>query len=205
MRTFALIPVKAPAHAKTRLSSYLSGEERAGLVRAMLRDVLRAIEGLVEPVFIGAEEFNIDGVSFVREEGRGLTRAVEKGRNFAVEQGAHATLFVPADTPLIGREHVRDILKLGKRYRLVASPARNGGVSLIYKRPPDILNERFSARSFQDILSLAEQKGVEYHIYDSFYLSLDLDTGEDIREFFYHGRGTHAYSYLEKFGYRFMH
>lgn len=199
MTTFALIPVKDPAKAKTRLSSHLSREERKELVSCMLEDVLGALRGLVEPVIIGDRDPGIEGAHFLKEGNReGLSRAVKKGASYAIEQGARATLFVPADTPLIERRHVEDILSLGRDYRLVISPARKGGVSLIYKRPPDLMEERFSSHSFPDIIAQAGRKKINYHIYDSFFLSLDIDTWEDIQEFLHYGKGTITYRCLER-------
>ena len=46
MATYALVPVKGLSRAKTRLAGALTGDERAGLVLAMLRDVLTALRGL---------------------------------------------------------------------------------------------------------------------------------------------------------------
>lgn len=205
MAVFALIPLKDPSEAKTRLSPYLSREERAGLAKAMLRDVLKAVSSLVVPVIITTAEVEAEGCHILKEErSEGLTKAVEKGVSYALEQGAEATLFIPADTPLIKKRHIEDILSLGRKHRLILSPARKGGVGILYKRPPDLLPEHFSSTSFPDIINMAEMRGLDYYIYDSFYLSLDIDTREDILEFFHHGQGTETYRFLKKYRDRFL-
>ncbi len=197
MIIFALIPVKEPGKSKTRLSPYLNREERSGLVKAMLSDVLNALNGLVVPLIITSADIEVKGCHILKEEkSQGLTQAVE--------EGAEATVFVPADTPLINRRHIEDIISLGRKHMLIISPARKGGVGIIYKRPPDLLSEHFSSTTFHDIINMAERRGLRYYIYDSFYVSLDIDKKEDVIEFFHYGKGTATYTFLEKFRHRFI-
>ncbi len=205
MVVFALIPVKEPGESKTRLSPYLGREERSGLVKAMLSDVLNALDGLVVPLIITSADIEVEGCHILKEEkSQGLTRAVEEGKKYALEHGAEAIIFIPADTPLISKRNIEDIISLGRKYMLIISPARKGGVGIIYKRPPDLLSEHFSSTTFPDIINIAERRGLKCYIYDSFYVSLDIDKKEDVIEFFHHGKGTATYAFLEKFRHRFI-
>mgnify|MGYP005857135481 CR=1 FL=1 len=199
MRVFALLPVKL-FEAKTRLSSALSGEERAELVLCMLSDVLDSLKGL-DAIVISPDDLRkkLDyNFHFILEkEKKGLNSAVEQANKCAVKSGADATLFVPADTPLIRKKHVREILKLGKKHPLIISPSRRGGTGILFRKPPDIIEGRFTSTSFEDHRKEAALRGIEMYVYDSFYLSLDIDTPEDIKEFLLHGRGTRTYEFLK--------
>lgn len=198
MRVFALLPVKL-SEAKTRLSSIFSREERAELVLSMLEDVLDSLEGL-EVVIISPDDLRkkLDyDFHFIHEKKRGLNSAVGQANSYAVDNGADATLFVPADMPLIKKSHVREILELGKKHKLIISPSRRGGTGILFRRPPDIIQGRFTNTSFEDHRKEAALRGVEMHVYDSFYLSLDIDTPEDLREFLLHGEGTRTYEFLK--------
>ncbi len=202
MQVYGIIPVNRLEEAKSRLASALTRRERVQLLLCMLEDVLHAVHGLLTPVVVSPsslkEHLPGEYVLIKEKEKRGLTEAVRLGNAYALERGADATVFLPADVPLIKRHHVKEVLELGRSHPLVVAPARKGGVALVYRRPPDVIPEVFSDRSFIDVQKTAERYGVSLEVYDSFYLSLDLDTPEDIREFMYHGRGTATYEFLSR-------
>lgn len=196
---YALIPVNKLDEAKTRLSGMFSVEERAGLVLSMLRDVLDALNG-VETIVVSPTDLRgtLDpGTHFICEEKKeGLSAAVKRANAYAVERGAKATLFIPADTPLLTCAHVDRILELGELHPLIISPSSRGGTGVLYRRPPHIIDCRFTPTSFSDHEKEAGKRGIEMFVYDSFALSLDIDVPEDIREFLPHGAGTRTYDFL---------
>ena len=202
VQVFAIIPVNQLERAKSRLGGVFSPQERAELLLCMLQDVLDALEGVVAPVVVSPSNLkkyvSMDYELILEEERRGLTEAVRRGNAHAIARGAEATLFVPADVPLIKKRHVEEVLELGKRHPLVISPARKGGVGIIYRRPPDVIPEVFTRSSFTDIRRVAARLSVPVEVYDSFYLALDIDTVEDVREFMHHGEGTRTYEFLKR-------
>lgn len=203
MPTFAILPVKLN-NSKTRLSTIFSAKERKKLTIAMLKDVLGTLEKL-RVVIISNDDIPavLPGLEFdfvYEDEKRGLEEAVKKGVKYAIENGASSTLFIPPDTPLIRSKHIDDILELGKKNPLIISHARRGGVGVIFKRPPDIICEKFTKTSFIDIKTEAKMNGVPVFVYDSFSLSLDIDTPKDIKEFLNCGRRDLAtYEFLKRY------
>ncbi len=198
----AVIPVNELRRAKSRLAELLSPQQREALVLAMLEDVLSVLNSCgVMPLVVSPENLQgrVDGEFEMLVERRraGLKQAVRLGNEHAVELGARATLFLPADVPLLKRRHVREILRMGRRFSVVVAPSLKGGISALYRSPPDVVPEVFSERTFLEVRRMAERAGVELGVYDSFYLALDIDTPEDVREFMYHGRGTRTYRVLE--------
>lgn len=203
MKTFAIVPVNKLSHAKTRLAGLLSQEERSQLVLAMLRDVLDALRGMrviiISPDDLRGKLKKYQFDFILENEKQGLNAAVDAANRYAIENGAAATLFVPADAPLIKKKHVAEILKLGKRHRLIISPSRGGGTGILYRRPPDVIAGRFTSASFADHKKEAEKQGMEMFVYDSFALSLDIDIPNDVAEFLLHGKGTRTHALLKKF------
>jgi 2-phospho-L-lactate guanylyltransferase len=196
---YAIVPVNKLDEAKTRLSGILSVEDRGELVLNMLQDVLGALGG-VETVVVSPSDLrgilNHD-IHFIHEEKKeGLNAAVSKATNYAIEKGVEATFFVPADTPLLTRTHVKEIIELGERHPLIISPSKRGGTGTLYRRPPSIIDGRFTSTSFSDHEEEAKRKGVEMQVYDSFAISLDIDVPEDVREFLLHGKGTKTHDFL---------
>ena len=204
--TFVLLPIKRPEDAKTRLSPWLSGTERKSLVLRMAKDVLDALEGfptvIVSPVDIRPL---LEGYEFLflRHARPGLKSAVDAANAYAVKHGARATIFMPADLPLVRKETLREIMALGERHMVIMSPSRRGGIGLLYRRPPEIMRARFSSRSFQDNLREAREVGVDVYIYQSPELYIDLDTPGDVRRFLRMGDGTRSHEFLRKLSSRF--
>ncbi len=165
----------------------------------MLQDVLSALKG-VETVVVSPTDLRdiieCDFHFFHEEKKEGLNSAVKKATEYALEKGAQATLFIPADTPLLTRTHVGEIIELGKKHPLVISPSSRGGTGILYRRPPKILDNKFTSTSFPDFEKEAAKNKVPMHIYDSYSISLDIDVPDDIREFLLHGKGTRTHDFL---------
>lgn len=200
MRAFALIPVNRLSEAKTRLAKEFSKEERAELVMCMVRDVLDAVSGLMEVVIISENDVR-DKLSeynfhFILEEKRDLDNAVYLATEYATEKKADATLFIPADIPLIKRSHVEAVLRLGKRYQVVIAPSKDGGTGVLFRKPPNIIEGKFSRGSFAYHVSEAEKKRAKTFVFESTSLSLDIDTPEDVNEFMNFGSGTRTYAFF---------
>ncbi|MEE8167681.1 MAG: 2-phospho-L-lactate guanylyltransferase [Candidatus Hydrothermarchaeales archaeon] len=206
MRVIAILPVKLSSQ-KTRLAGELSEKEREELVICMLKDVLDSLSSVDDIVLVGPKELRqmLEGYDFelIVEEGRGLNNAVRLGNKHAMARGADATLFIPVDTPLLEERHIIDILHLGKEHQVVISPSRREGTGILFRRPPDVMRGRFTKTSFLDHKREAENKGVEMFVYDSFSLSLDIDTPEDLRDFLACESHTRTHEFLSRLKVRF--
>lgn len=105
---FVVVPVKSFHGAKRRLAPMLGMSERAGLLRAMIRDVLAAAVAVVGPqrvlVVTGdddvAAEVREIGVGVVDDEGgRGTNAAVKIGFAAVARRGGGAVMALPGDLP----------------------------------------------------------------------------------------------------------
>lgn len=196
----AIIPVKLE-NAKTRLSGILSMEKRKELVLTMLGDVLEALED-IDILIVTPSKFSFEkffGRKFkILEEKKplGLNKAVRKATEYAINNG-QPTIFLPSDIPLIKRKDIDMIEKLGEDYNLILSPSRDGGITALFRRPPDIVRECFSSKSFESFIKEAEKNNIPYSIYSSPSLSIDIDTPQDVEEFMLIGKGTRTYEFLE--------
>ena len=105
---WAVLPVKAWAEAKRRLSPILSGEERQELARSMLDDLLGAVGGseridgalavTADPV--AGEYLGRAGCELLPEPRRGLNRALAAAAEELGRRGAATMLVLPIDLPL---------------------------------------------------------------------------------------------------------
>ena len=202
-KTFAIIPVSKFRDAKTRLSPKLTAIERENLLKSMLKDVIGVLDGFVENIVIISSDDDV--LSFVNELGvetlkeRGVTdlngalmQAIEHCSKFCSQ-----VLIVPSDVPLIKKDHVKGILNKSNDFDVVIAPAKGGGTNALLC-PTSSFSVKFGDYSFFEHIDEAKIKGFTFSIYDSFYLSLDVNTAEDLGEIMLHGIGTEARNYLKK-------
>lgn len=203
MKTFAVIPVSRFSNAKTRLSPTLSPIERENLLKSMLKDVIRVLNNTVDQVLVISSDPDV--LNFVQElnvlslEEQGntdlngaLTQAVEW-----CSKNCSKVLIVPSDVPLIKDEHVQEILKRGEKYDVVIAPAKGGGTNSLLC-PTHGMEMKFGDCSFFKHLKEAQRNGLSRSIYDSFYLSLDVNTAEDLGEIMIHGKDTETRAFLKE-------
>ena len=197
-----IIPVSPINSLKTRLSEFLNKEERKHLLLNMLRDIIRALDGL-DVVIISRDEEILDfaknelKTEVVKERYKGLNNAIKQAFN---EIDDEEIIIIPADIPLIKKEHIEDILELSKDYDLIIAPSRGGGTNLLYLKSKNSIELKYEGFSFLKHLEEAKKKNLKYYIYDSFLISVDINTPEDLGEIFIHGDNTYTKNYLKSLG-----
>ena len=78
-KIYAIIPVSKFSNAKTRLSPFLTLEERENLLKAMLNDVTEALRDNVDDIYI------ISADKEVLEENSGTNEEKEENKKIVVE------------------------------------------------------------------------------------------------------------------------
>ncbi len=203
METYAIIPVSRFSNAKTRLSPTLTTNERENLLKSMLKDVIKVLKKNVTEVLVISADPDVlayveklEVISLKEEGNTDLNGALTQALNWCSKH-CLKVLIVPSDIPLIKEEHVQKILEKGRKANMVIAPAKGGGTNALLV-PAEGMEMKFGECSFFEHLKVAENKGFSYSIFDSFYLSLDVNTAEDLGEIIIHGKNTETRSYLEK-------
>ena len=201
-KTYAVIPVSKFTDAKTRLSPKLTTIERENLLKAMLKDVIGVLRGLMENIVVISSDDDVLnfvselGVETLKEKGTtdlngALTQAIEYCSKFCDN-----VFIVPSDVPLIKKHQVKEILNRNEEFDVVIAPAKGGGTNALLC--PTHFCVKFGDYSFFEHIDEAKLRGLTCSVYDSFYLSLDVNTAEDLGEIMLHGNGTNARDYLKK-------
>ncbi len=203
MKTFAIIPVSRFSHAKTRLSPTLTSNERENLLKSMLKDVIKILKKTVDEVLVISSDkdvlrfVNDLNVFSLEEEGdKDLNSALSQAMDYC-SNNCSRTLIIPSDVPLIKENHVEEMLKLGEEIEVVIAPAKGGGTNALLC-PSHGMEMKFGDCSFFEHLREAENNNFSWIIYDSFYLSLDVNTAEDLGEIIIHGKGTETRNFLKE-------
>jgi|Deesub1362A_J573_1020465.scaffolds.fasta_scaffold01131_5 2-phospho-L-lactate guanylyltransferase len=168
--TDVLIPYN-PISPKSRLSEILNEEEREALSKLMLEDVL-------------------DIVRRVGEEPRVITERGELNEILRKNLKEGETLILASDVPLIREENLKDILE--NPSDVVIAPGRRGGTNALFLKRAFEFSFHFEGASFVKHVFEALRRDMSISIYDSFYVSSDIDYPSDLIDLWIHGNGKSA-------------
>lgn len=205
---YAIIPVSKFKNAKTRLSPFLSEEEREELLKVMLHDVTDTLKKHVDKIFIisrdedvlsYAESLNLDTI--LENENSNLNKALTQAMKYCNGK-TRKIMIVPSDIPLIGKTNVKMLIDAAKNLDFIIVPSKGGGTNMIIMKPMAI-RTRFEGFSYKEHVNAAEKKKLNPQVHDSFFMALDVNTAEDLGEIMIHGEKTHTRQYLKELKVKF--
>ena len=149
MSSWAVIPAKSPAEAKSRLAAALSPAGRAALVRRLLAGTVSA--ALASPALAGAVVVSASaelralastlGAHVCPDpppaSGDPLNAAIVAGCRHATALGATAVVVLPSDLPLLEPDVITEFLDEAGDAAVAVAPDRSGtGTNALLLRPP---------------------------------------------------------------------
>ncbi len=177
-----LVPVKAFAHAKQRLTVALDDDERKALVRRMAEQVLRAAAPF--PVAVVCDDPEVaqwarDHDALVLwEPGRGLNGAVQSGLAQLAERAVRRVVVAHADLPM-----ARGLADLAGFEGITLVPDRRDDGTNVIELPTD-KGFRFSygPGSFARHRAECARLGIAARVVREPFLSYDVDWPSDLSE-----------------------
>lgn len=193
----AILPVKRFARAKTRLLGDAIGPpERAALLRAMLADVMAALEQArrVERVVVVTGEGRAERVAMdvarrastpievlQDPDDPGHSEAATLGIVRAKAHDAECVALLPGDCPLLDPGELDDAVAGMEPGRVAVIPDRHGtGTNGLLLAPADAIGPAFGPGSCARHLDRAERAGWTAVRTELQSLALDLDTPDDL-------------------------
>jgi len=187
-----LLPVKDLNHAKKRLMSVLTPEERFGLAEAMLADTMRAVRGvaLAEKIFVVT---NYEpAMRLARENGWEIlpeerqiseSHSVDAASRVCEGRGVTTLLRLPLDLPLIQSSDIDELLAVECHApTMVIVPSRDGtGTNAMLRKPPTLFPSHFGGGSFAKHLAEAENANARVVVSRNSRLEMDVDDEADLR------------------------
>lgn len=196
MKATAIIPVKRFAAAKQRLLEALDRPGRAALVKAMLTDVLAAVDASVEieRVIVVTGETRAERLAlavaqrtttpievFRDPQDKGHPEAATLGIIRAKALGAECVALLPGDCPLLDAGELDAALGRMRPGRVAVIPDRHGsGTNALLLAPADAIAPGFGPGSRERHTDRAERRGLEVAVEEIESLALDLDTPDDL-------------------------
>ena len=199
---YAIIPINTFENAKSRLSPFLTPEERKNLLKAMLEDVTVVLKKYVDKVVIISrdeevlsfgEKLNLTTIK--ENENSNLNKGIEQAMDYC-KLKAKKVVIMPSDVPLLGKTNVKMLIDSSKQIKFIIVPSKGGGTNMIIMKPKAI-KMKFGEFSYQKHVNLAEKKKLNPIVHDSFFMALDVNTTEDLGEIMVHGNGTKTKEYLK--------
>ena len=200
---YAIIPVSKFKNAKTRLSPFLTEEEREKLLKVMLQDVTYTLKKHVDKIFIisrdedvleYAKKLNLNTI--LEDENSNLNKALKQAMK-QCKGKTRKVIIVPSDVPLIGKTNLAMLIDASKSLDFIIVPSKGGGTNMIIMKPMAI-HTRFEGLSYKEHVNAAERKKLNPQVHDSLFMALDVNTAEDLGEIMIHGEKTHTRKYLKE-------
>ena len=200
---YAIIPITTFKNAKTRLSPFLSDQERETLLKAMLMDVTDTLKKYVDKIFVISrdeeildycESLNLNTI--LEDENSNLNKALKQAMKHCKGK-TRKVIIVPSDIPLIGKTNLKMLIDASKSLDFIIVPSKGGGTNMIIMKPMAI-HTRFEGLSYKEHVNAAERKKLNPQVHDSFFMALDVNTAQDLGEIMIHGDKTHTRKYLKE-------
>jgi 2-phospho-L-lactate guanylyltransferase len=196
---WAIVPLKSPHLAKSRLAAVLSSDERRACFFELAQraiHALRATRGIEQVAVVTADE---EVAAFARSLGAHvLPEVVEAGTaqafSTALEQlRPHALrqiLMVAGDLPLVSSRALEVVVDAASRHEIVIVPDRfQAGTNALACSPPDAIAPCFGPDSYARHLAAARASGRTHCTLSLDELAFDIDVPADLEHLRRQSRG----------------
>jgi 2-phospho-L-lactate/phosphoenolpyruvate guanylyltransferase len=213
MKPWAILPVKEMAGAKQRLACLLSPEERIGLMRVMLSDVMAALsaaQGLAGIALVTLDPWTgalaqEHGARIITEGAReGHTGAVTSAAAALQAEGVASILTLPGDIPAAKPMEIEALIGAASTApAFIIAPAHDEqGSNAILMSPPNAVKLRFGEDSYFPHLAASRAAGIVPHILRLPGIAMDIDHPADIARFAHipEAKGTQTLAWLTQTG-----
>jgi 2-phospho-L-lactate guanylyltransferase len=205
--TWALVPLKSPDRAKSRLAGALSPARREQLFLALAERVIGALAatpGIDHVAVVTASPAIADfsrarrAWPFVQGTDAGMSEAIEAGLRELQAVSPARVLMVPGDLPMISPKAMETFLRgAGREPGIAIVPDRRRvGTNLLLCSPPHAIAPRFGGHSFEHHLAAAAAAGIDARVLQIEELALDIDELQDLEYL----QAQHGASFAQLFG-----
>jgi 2-phospho-L-lactate/phosphoenolpyruvate guanylyltransferase len=193
MSVWAVVPLKSPESAKSRLSGVLSAPQRLRLFYSLAHRVIDAAmntSGIAGVTVVTASDAvvafasNLGAQCLRLDSDRGTAEACSRGLDSLPTHRHAGVLFVAGDLPLISPHALTPFVALAERRPLmaIAGDRRRFGTNALLCTPGDAIPLCFGSDSFAKHLAAAADSGIAAHVVESAALALDIDEPDDLQE-----------------------
>lgn len=206
--TVALVPVKTPGRAKTRLNPVLEQDECARLAMAMLRDVLDALTAArqIDAIAVVTDDAEVAefaavlGHRVMRDSAVDLCAALDSAAAELAAQGTRTVMIIPADMPTITSDDLDRLLERHEGGVSISPAIRDGGTNALICSPPDAVAFCYGRDSARKHMLAAERNGINCNRLPVPAFFRDVDLPDDLAWLVSQQQGKHTLAFLQHSG-----
>ena len=188
-KIWAILPVKTTSLAKTRLASLLDEVECAGLARAMMLDVIAALQESQRIAQVAVVTADQSMAALAREEGclifgettKGLNENLTVVANELQDKMIDGILIVPADLPTLSSTAIDELIKSHCSGISLCAAEKDGGTNALLCTPPAAIDFHYGKDSARMHLAEAKNKGIKCQQQFLIDFQNDIDEPDDLR------------------------
>ncbi len=192
-----IVPVRALADGKRRLSPVLDADRRAAIIEGLLRRTLEVVHrwAAAEAIHVVSPDPAVvpiaraAGGSPLHQADQGLNEGIRAARAIAALGGATAILILPGDLPVLEIASLEALLEAadaalaagaGQPVVIIAPADARSGTNALLLSPPDAIEPGFGPGSLERHLRAAEAADASTQLVVDAALGFDLDTPDDL-------------------------
>jgi 2-phospho-L-lactate/phosphoenolpyruvate guanylyltransferase len=190
-RTAIIIPIKRFERSKSRLSDFLSQEQRTWLCHLMVNDLIEKMSELEESnMFLVTNEIipipeksKEKVVMLFEGRSNGVNDAVKIADSYITKNEFDNSIVIPIDIPLLTLKEIKEIITFAKDFKEIVGMVpsnRFDGTNILLRKPHSIIDTSFDDNSFFNHCIKALDNGISLKIFYHENLTVDIDTIDDV-------------------------
>jgi 2-phospho-L-lactate/phosphoenolpyruvate guanylyltransferase len=192
----AVIPVKSLHSAKSRLSPFLTLQQRKNLALLLLNATIKTVKAsrFVSDIIVVSSDNIIEYLSlknslkFIKDADSGVNNAVILADRYCIENEIDANIIIPNDIPFLSFRSIDQICIISEKYSkcvIICPSKRFDGTNILFRKPPGVIKTFYDNDSYANHLNEAKKLNIPIELLDQANLRFDIDTKDDLIEFLY--------------------
>ncbi|HET7643354.1 MAG TPA: 2-phospho-L-lactate guanylyltransferase [Nitrososphaeraceae archaeon] len=192
----AVIPVKSLHSAKSRLSPFLTLQQRKNLALLLLNATIKTVKAsrFVSDIIVVSSDNIIEYLSlknslkFIKDADNGVNNAVILADRYCIENEIDANIIIPNDIPFLSFRSIDQICFISEKYSkcvIICTSKRFDGTNILFRKPPGVIKTFYDNDSYANHLNEAKKLNIPIELLDQANLRFDIDTKDDLIEFLY--------------------
>ncbi|MGE3859222.1 MAG: 2-phospho-L-lactate guanylyltransferase [Nitrososphaeraceae archaeon] len=192
----AVIPVKNLYSAKSRLSPFLTLQQRRNLALILLNATIKTVKSsrFISDIIVVSSDDTIENFSFenslkfIKDADNGVNNAVILADRYCIENEIDANIVIPNDLPFLSFKSIDQICVISEKYSkciIICPSKRFDGTNILLRKPPGVIKTFYDNDSYANHLKEARMLNIPIESLDHENLRFDIDTKQDLIEFLY--------------------